>query len=465
MLDLALALFVAGLIALGLKRPFIWVLAYIYVDVVAPQQIGWAIMPALKISLVTFLLAFGGWVLLDGKQGSRFTLRQWVMTGLLGWCALSTFLWADFPEAAAEKWAWVWKALLFAIFLPLALRTRLRLEAAALVMVLSASAIIVSGGIKTLAGGGGYGTLTTLVAENNGIYEGSTLSMVAIAIVPLIWWLVRHGSILPRGRPAIAFGAALTLACLLIPVGTQTRTGLLCIAVLLALTLRSVKYRFVYGGLAGFALLAAIPFLPAEYTERMGTIAEYQGDESASTRVQVWGWTLDYVGENPLGGGFDAFLGNSFTYTTSREVEIGGATTVVREEVTDEGRAYHSAYFEVLGEQGVVGFCLWALLHLAGLWRMERIRRAGRRSDDPERRRWAAFATALQHAQIIALVGALFVGIAYQPFILMVLGLQIALGSQVAAGDRQAKEVLRRERLAQARARRSEQGGADAVPA
>jgi hypothetical protein len=97
------------------------------------------------------------------------------------------------------------------------------------------------------------------------------------------------------------FAAGLIFACLLIPVGTAARTGLVCIAVLVVLLLRSVRYKFVYAGLGALVLVAAIPFLPQTYRERMGTITEYQGDESASTRVQVWMWTLDYVPRQPVG--------------------------------------------------------------------------------------------------------------------------------------------------------------------
>ena len=40
MLDIALLGFVAMFLAFGFKRPFLWVLAYIYIDAVAPQKIG-----------------------------------------------------------------------------------------------------------------------------------------------------------------------------------------------------------------------------------------------------------------------------------------------------------------------------------------------------------------------------------------------------------------------------------------
>jgi probable O-glycosylation ligase (exosortase A-associated) len=446
MLDLALIGFVALFLVLGLKRPFFWVLAYIYIDIVSPQKVGWGVIQSLPLSLIAFAAAFGGWLLLDNKQGSRFTFRQALIAMLLLYCGATT-LYAAFPVEAATKWSWVWKALVFAIFLPLALRTRLRIEAAALIMVLSLGTILINGGIKTLLGGGGYGTLTTLVTENVGIYEGSTLSTAAIAFIPLVMWVARHGTIFPARKWTLLFGLGITFAALLIPVGTQTRTGLLCIAALAVLCLRTVKYRFVYAGLAGVALLIALPFLPASYTQRMSTIGDHQADQSASTRVAVWRWTLDYAKENPFGGGFDSFLANSFTYNTRQEVRTGNTVEVVTGEVTDKGRAFHSAYFELLGEQGWPGLFLWLWIQAIGLWQMERVRRLLRASENPQDRSWRSLATALQNAQAVCLIGAVFVGVAYQPFIFMLISLQIALATQVFRQERDRRSSETRFRL------------------
>src|SRR5687768_8207312 len=117
MLDLALLAFIGVLLALGLKRPFFWVLAYIYIDVVAPQKIGWGFIQALPVSLIAFAAAFAGWLFLDTKQNSRFTLRQALIGALLVWCGFTT-LSAAFPVEAWTKWSWVWKAMVFAMFLP-----------------------------------------------------------------------------------------------------------------------------------------------------------------------------------------------------------------------------------------------------------------------------------------------------------------------------------------------------------
>jgi len=271
MRDIFFLLFLGAMFAIALKRPFLFVLTYAYIDIVSPQRLSYFLLNSIPISLLAFAGAFGGWVLIDNKRDSRFSWRQLLMLLLLLWCAATTAR-ADFPIDAAAKWAWVWKSLVFAIFLPLTLRTRLRIEALALVMILCASTIIVTGGLKTVFAGGGYGELNLMVEDNSGLYEGSTISMVAIAIIPLIFWLARYGTICRPSRMVTLYAVALSGACLLIPIGTSTRTGLLCIILLAALVLWRSKKRIQYGlGIAALALVS-IPFLPSAFTERMGTI-------------------------------------------------------------------------------------------------------------------------------------------------------------------------------------------------
>jgi probable O-glycosylation ligase (exosortase A-associated) len=427
-LDLAITVFTLTFLALGLRRPFLWVLGYLYIDILTPQKISWSLLASLPISLIAFVLAFGGWLVLDNKQDMRFTLRQFLLIALLGYCAITTTI-ADFPIPAAEKWDWVWKTLLFAIFLPLTLRTRLRFEAVVMVIVLTVGAIVISGGMKTAAGGGGYAQLETFVADNTGIYEGSTLSTIAIAIIPLIWWSARFTTIFPRGPLVTLFAAALTFATLLIPLGTQTRTGLLCMALLAALMLRSVKRRFLYLGMASLVAVAAVPFLPKSYTERMSTIENHKSDQSASTRVAVWMWTLDYVKDHPFGGGFDAYRGNRILVPTVTSEGGGNNITIKTQYNVDKGRAYHSAYFEMLGEQGYVGFGLWAWIQLLGIWQMARLRRRWKDRNGPDEVWVAPLANALLVSQMIYFLGALFVGIAFQPVMLTIIALQCGLWS------------------------------------
>ncbi|HEY0043992.1 MAG TPA: putative O-glycosylation ligase, exosortase A system-associated [Allosphingosinicella sp.] len=443
MRDLAFIGFLAALIGLGFKRPFLFVLAYAYIDIVAPQHLSYYLLNSIQISAIAFALAVGGWFIADDKSEFSFAPRQVLMLLLVAWAGFTT-LHADLGEEAFTKWEWVWKAMIWAVFLPLTLRTRLRIEAYLLFMCLSAAAIIIVGGIKTLASGGGYGALNLMVSSNSGLYEGSTISTVAIAIVPVILWLAQFGTLYPRDWRVRTFAYALIFACLLIPVGTEARTGLVCIGVLVMLMLRDAKRRFLYAGLVGAACMAAIPLLPDSFSNRMETIGTYEADSSATSRLAVWAWTWDYAKQHPLGGGFEAYRQNSLQVKTVASSGAGGASvaTVSEQVLVDKGRAYHSSYFEMLGEQGFPGLFLFLLIHACGLWRMEVLRRRFKAAAEGSEDAWVSpLATALQSAQIIYLVGSLFVGIAFQPFVWMLLAVQVGFDTLVSRRVKKAAAV------------------------
>jgi putative inorganic carbon (hco3(-)) transporter len=427
MRDLFFVGYVGLLMLLAFKRPFLFTLVYAYVDIVAPQRLSYFLLNSIPLSLIVFALAVLGFLVSDEKRDVRLSARWALLIALIAYCGYTTTVAVE-PVAAQEKWGWVWKALVFAAFLPLLLKTRLRIEALALTLVLCASALIVTGGIKTALGGGGYGSLVLLVDDNSGLYEGSIISCVAIAIIPLVVWLAQHGTIFKPDWKVKLYAAALVFAALLIPIGTQARTGLVCIAVLAVLFLRQTKKRFLY--LAGAALVgaAAIPFLPSTFSNRMETIRDYKSDESAATRIAVWKWTWEFVQEHPFGGGFDAYRINKVRYDIPVIDDNGFDTGAVdRKEIVDAGRAYHSSYFEMLGEQGFPGLIMWLIIHVGGVWRMEVIGRLYKKRDRPDEAWVPPLARALQNAQIIYLVGSLFVGIAFQPFVYMLVGMQIGL--------------------------------------
>ena len=437
MRDLVFVAFLAAFMGLGLKRPFIFVLAYAYIDIVSPQRLSYFLLNSVPISLIAFALAVVAWLVVDDKRDSRFSWRQGLMLFLLVYAGYTT-MHADFPVEAREKWDWVWKALVFAIFLPLTLRTRLRIEALSRVMVLCASSIIITGGIKTMLSGGGYGVLNLMVDNNSGLYEGSIISTVAICIIPLILFLSKHGTIFPSDWRVKLFAWSLCFACLLIPIGTEARTGLVCAAFLVLLFLRHAKRRFLYAGLLGIAGLMAIPFLPSSFTNRMDTIQNYQADQSASTRIAVWKWTWDYVQDHPLGGGFEAYRQNSLRYDAKKIDGDGPVQEVQRQVVTDEGRAYHSSYFEMLGEQGFPGLFVWLVLNFGCVLRMEILRRHYEKRTEEEVQWVAPYALAMQQGHLVYLVGSLFVGIAFQPFVFMLIALQIGVDSYLRRREKEA---------------------------
>jgi probable O-glycosylation ligase (exosortase A-associated) len=438
MRDIFLLAFLLAILFIGIKRPFLFILTYCYVDIVAPQRISFTILPKLQLSLLCFALAVLTWVFADKKRGTRVDQLQIVIGLLLLYCGLST-IYADFPVDALDKWGWVWKAVLWSMFLPLTLTTRLRIEALALTMVLSVGTLVIDGGMKTALGGSGYGSLQIFIPDNSGLFEGSIISTVAISIIPLTIWLAQHGTIFRPSRYVWAFAICLIGACLLIPVGTQARTGLVCAAMLVMLGLRDSRHKTLFiGGTVAIALIA-LPLLPSAFASRMNTIGNYQSDESASTRVAVWSWTWNHVLEHPFGSGFEMYRQNQLQVDRVVTTRSGG--TVTREVIpyTDRGRAFHNSYFEMLGEQGFPGLGIWLYIQLLCLWRSEKLRRRYRGVTDPDQAWIRPLASALQGSHCVFLLGSMFVGIAFQPFVFMLIALQIALWTYLKRREEEAR--------------------------
>jgi O-antigen ligase len=282
--------------------------------------------------------------------------------------------------------------------------------------------------------------LNLMVDNNSGLYESSTISTVSIALIPIILWLTRFGTIFKPDWRVKTFAGGLIFACLLMPIGTEARTGLVCIALLGVLMLRDVKRRFLFMAGADLLAVATIPFLPNSFSNRMETIQGFQADESAGTRLAVWAWTWDYAQAHPFGGGFGAYRSNHIQVQTVSTQSNGDVQVVTTATQADEARAYHSAYFEMLGEQGFPGLFLFLLINAIGLVRMEMIRRRYRRREGEEA--WIApLATALQHFQLIYMTGELFVGIAYQSFGWLVFATAIGLDAWLGRKERATRKA------------------------
>lgn len=447
MRDLFILGFLGLMVLVALKRPWLMTLAYIYVDLFQPQRVAYYLLSGVPVSLI-FALAAVLFFCLERHKTIYFGKIQGLMLVFLCWVTLTTFM-AILPEHAWIKWDPAWKAIGFGIFLPFVLNTRRRIEGALLVIVACVSSITISGGIKTLLGGGGYGTLKLLVDRNSGLYESSTIATVAIAVIPIILYLYKHSEIVPRNRWTKLLTAGLVFANLLIPVGTEARTGLLCIAALALLLLFRAKRKLLTAvGLAA-SVLITLPLLPESFQERMGTIETHEQDASASTRLAVWAWTLDFVQDHPLGGGFAAWRLNTGLTVETKVVEgPEGAEKVTTQKRTYQGaRAFHSTYFEILGEHGYPGILIFLVMVGTALVSLIRIRYRLKRGDE-ECRRYAALADAMIIGMLVYLVGAAFVGIGFQTTLYLMLGIIasiIHLSEQKLGARRAAPAAIRFE--------------------
>ena len=412
------------LLATGFAYPFVAGLTYVWIDIAKPQDLLYSFLNGLPFSMIAAIIALAAYIFSREPKSVRFTGIMAMLSVLAIWITLTTYL-ADPILGAWTKWDWAIKALAFTIFIPFLFRTRLQIESLLFTIVFSVTTISLSAAAKTLLGGGGYGSLAIMGNGNAGLGESSTLAAVCVMMLPFIHYLYSNTIIFPRNKwfkiVMIGTGAANIITV----VGTNARTGLVAAAMLLLLYVFQSKRKLMWCVLiaASFGIFKSMNLEGTAWGERMSTINTYQSDSSAASRVKVWKWTVEYVAEHPLGGGFNVYMLNHIG-----AVDSAGVIEYLPPNVFG-GKAFHSIYFEILGEQGYVGFAIYAAIMSMTFIRLRKINVSVRGRDEQA---WAGdLAGRLAQSQLALFSGGLFIGIAYQAYMFYVVAITVALGELI----------------------------------
>lgn len=260
---------------------------------------------------------------------------------------------------------------------------------------------------------------------NTGLGESSTLAAVCVMMLPLVHYLYDNTIIFPKNAwfKLVMIGTA--AANIITVFGTNARTGLIAGALLIAIYVLKSKRKIVWCVLiaAVFGVFQMMHLEGTAWGERMSTINTYQSDSSAASRVKVWEWTLGYASEHPLGGGFNVYLLNRIA-----SVDSAGVIEYFPPGAFG-GKAFHSIYFEILGEQGYVGFAIYAAIMLMTFVHLRKISVFAR---ERPHQAWAGdLAGRLAQAQLVLFTGGLFIGIAYQAYMFYVVALTMTLGELI----------------------------------
>jgi putative inorganic carbon (hco3(-)) transporter len=417
----------ASFLGLSTAAPFVATLGYVWVDTFGPQNVSYILLNQIPVAMIMGAAAIGGYLLMDRRLPPPLSRETVLMIAMLIWVNL-TMIWAQAPVAAWEKWDWAVKTLAFATFIPFVIRSRVQIEAFAQIYVFSLAANFVPFGLKTLVSGGGYGTNLGLVGGNSGLAEGGLLSTVCLMAVPLALCLSKHSQLLPRVKLLpfaywfIAGLAAVTA------IGTYERSALIGILVLGIYMWTRTKHKFGFGIVVITVGCLLIYTTSGAWNERVATIANFEQEDSAFTRILVWRWTLEFTATHPLGGGFETNLIN--------HIELPATET--KPATVQFGRAFHSIYFEMLGEQGYPGLATFLLITSLSFFRLRGLAKRARAYPELE---WVTgLSNALQGGLAVFMTSGAFVGIAFQPMYWYFIAMSISLNAYMWRVEKQEAE-------------------------
>lgn len=404
-------------IALGTQAPFVLALGYVWVDTFRPQEVSYIILNQIPVALIMGGGAFASYLAVDRRSPPPLSLVTGCQLLLAGWVTMTMF-WAVTPTFAWEKWDWAFKTLMFSAFLPLVIRSRVQIDALVQVYILSLAANLLPYGAKIFLSGGGYGRELGLAGGNSGLGEGATLSAVAVVTIPLAFFLRKHSQLVPKNFLFRLAYLGIVVVSLFTCVGTFQRTGLIGLLVLAAVMIAKSRHKLLVGCLVAVVGGVIAYYSSDAYNARISTIGAYQQDGSAMTRILVWKWTLHYVVTNPLGGGFNMYVINHIEHAPDEGHPEGSI---------EFGRAFHSIYFEVLGEHGWIGLGLFLTMLIGA---QVALQRTGRKLKEFPEHAWCRdLAAALQISLAILMCCGAFIGIAFQPMIHYILAMSVSVAA------------------------------------
>lgn len=418
--DLLITLILLIFIIPGLKHPYILLGGLVFVDLMQPQSMSQSFLSGKPLSLIMTALFFLS-ILINFKKLSwpRIIFPSLMLVMLMIWITITTFL-AEFEYYAWIKYDYVIKTLFVCLFIPFVLNSRVKIDTFIGMLVVTTSFVTVSAGVKTLFSGGGYGNNIYMSVGNSGFSESSTVSMIAVIMIPLTIYIAKH-SIYSNTIPKIKLVAyAYAFFNLLAVIGTYARTGLVGLFVLGAMNYRYILLKVKIFIPIAILFLIVSALVSDEWIGRMETISDSKSESSAYGRIVVWRWTLDYVKDRPFfGGGFQSFLANA----GELQNYIVADTSISH---TETGKAYHSIYFEVLGEHGYVGLGIYLILIYLCVSIARKIRKQTLENS------WENnLSVVIVQVTIIYSVCGAFIGVAFYPWLYYLLGIAVALDNVV----------------------------------
>ncbi|EKV32753.1 hypothetical protein C882_1591 [Caenispirillum salinarum AK4] len=389
MRDIFIIMFMVGIVPAILRWPFLGILGWCVVSYMNPHQLGWGRVNDLPFGMLIGLATIFSFMI---SSGYRKTVPLTPITVLLlvffGYMTMTTIM-ALAPGSAYEKWDKVFKVLLMTFITIPMMASRERIHAFVWVIVLCIGFYGVKGGLFTLINGGGYrvwGPPNTMIEDNN------HLALALIMLLPMVRYL--H---LQSGDVWIRRGLLLAMALIGASIiGSYSRGAFVAGSACLFWLFLKSRHKMAIIGLGVFALILGLSVMPPEWMARMATIQSYTEDSSVQGRFDAWTFAWRLAQMRPLfGGGFNP-------------IDSGLFLALVPD--GEVARAFHSNYFEVLGEHGFIGLALFLAILAAGFFTAGSITRQVRHAPGYE---WARDLASMVQVSLVAYaVGGLFLNMA-----------------------------------------------------
>ena len=413
MRDYLLALTIALSLPVIMRHPFAGILVWIWLSVNAPSHQTYGFARPLAFNAIVAVVTMFSWMISREKKSWPNDSISFALACLTGWMTINMAMAVD-PSWSWPYWSLTAKTMVLIFMVMVMATSKARLHAVVWMVVISVGYYGVKGSIFTILTGGGsivYGPENTMIGDNN------HLALATVMILPLIHYLrietsnkwIRHG-----------LGLVFFIQFFSI-LGSYSRGGAIALGVMLLMFWRESQHKILYMVLGLAALGVVLTFMPDTFWSRMNTLRDTSTDASFQGRVSAW-WVAFYfaIDHFPFGAGF---------YAPQLESVFNAYFP------TEAAHAAHSIYFQVLGEQGVIGLLVYLVMCVSGLLGCRDVIRRARTVSGLD---WIIVLAKMIRVSLIAFfVGGAALSLAYYDAYLLLYSLIVALRTMARKAQRE----------------------------
>ncbi|MHB1052268.1 MAG: putative O-glycosylation ligase, exosortase A system-associated [Thiobacillus sp.] len=398
MRDLLVAGIIFGLLPFVFKRPWIGILLWTWLAYMNPHRQTWGFAFDFPFSMVVGLVTISAFLFSKDKKEMLWTRETVLLLIFVVWM-FTTTVFSLYPDDAWLQWNKVWKIQLMIFLIAMIIKDRQQLHWMIWVIAASLGYYGVKGGIFTIATGGTYrvwGPEGTFIGGNN------EMALALVMVIPLIRYLHLQAE---RQWVRLGLASAMVLSGVS-AIGSQSRGALLAMVAMGFFLWIKSRNKVVTGVYLAVSIVILAVVMPQSWYDRMNTIETYQEDASALGRINAWHTAFNVATSRITGGGFEMLQVQTFRQYAPDPFRVHDA---------------HSIYFEVMGEQGFIGFVLFMSFGLLTWIRAQQIIRQYKH--DPGKK-WASDLAAMVQVSLVGYAaGGAFLGLAYfdLPYHLMII--------------------------------------------
>jgi len=353
-----------GCAGYALLNPFFGVLFFAHITIFRPESLVWEELLFGRLHLITALATVVGYLIQrtgPARHGAHQRFNAIVFAVFVGWLWVVSLNSNVSVDVSVERTLYITKILVFCILLNLTMTSPYRIRRYVLVSSASFGLVSLWAALQGLAGN--WRLEDVWLGGSNGLAAALALMIpftLSAALDPTFprWQRIGFGTCIPT-----------MIVCMMY---TNSRGGFVgfVTGVLGLVLLARQKGRLLVIVLT--VMLLVYPLIPADYSERLATIAQEDEDTdlSAAGRPVLWRLAFRMWQDQPfLGVGLgnfslvvDSYEGKARDLVTSREMA---------RVIFGNRREPHSLYLGMLAESGAIGLGLFLVLLLRNMfWRL-----------------------------------------------------------------------------------------------